>query len=85
MATIAEITGLVPVEHRWVTVTANRLVPGDVTRSVGSWVRTVESVEHRYGRVHIRYVGGSDQALRPDWFMTVDTGGRTRGKRRKRS
>ena len=70
--------------RRWITTTTDELVIGDVTRSAGSWQRTVARLTYPAGRVLIEYVDGSTQALRPAWYVTVDAGVANHRKRRRR-
>jgi hypothetical protein len=72
----ARLPVVVPRRRRWITVTAGELVVGDVTRSAGSWVRTVTRIRLLDGRVHIGYEDGSTQSMRSDAYMTVDKNSR---------
>jgi hypothetical protein len=84
-ASIAELIGANSlIERRWSTVRAHQLVRGDITR-LAAWERAVASIERRDGRINIVYEDGSTSTIRSNAYMTVDTDGRTRGKRRKRS
>jgi hypothetical protein len=69
----ARLPVVVPRRRRWITVTAGELVVGDVTRSAGSWVRTITSVGNREGRVNLVYQDGSKQSMSSDAYTTVDT------------
>jgi hypothetical protein len=68
----ARLPVVVPRRRRWITVTASELVPGDVTRSAGSWVRTVTRIRLLDGRAHIVYGNGSTQSMRANAYATID-------------
>ena len=73
MPTIGELAGAD--EHRrrrWITTTTGRLVVGDVTRSIGSWQRTVATLDSSAGYLVIGYENGTTQRIRSGLYVTVD-------------